>query len=397
MDITIQQRLRRRCIAVALYIMFLLCMPCGQAWAYDEPTEPHLHMILPEGDVKTGDVFSIRMELHNTAVFNNIQVVVGFAPSVIQPCDRQGNPLVQHTMTGDNATLILGQEIAEEVNNRAMDQRSAFYRADSVGNFQHFNDPAQNNLFDFAVSVQEEPYTLPDGQLLLYEMYFVAVGSGATNLRFAVKSTEHPEYPFLGAVNAGRLVYTSTQVSESEARKFMIVCSNEDLQVDASAKLIGYFTMMGKTDDIEVTVKAGGEEVVAQRPLGEAEEPHKFVVAVPPGNYRIDVTKPGYITWSVDVYVRENKQWGTPEEPVILIPGDLVGWDASASLDGGVSEEDIAYLRRRQLPYSYISYDRACDFNDDGMVDVRDIAVIIANYNKWYTAYGPEAKNPARK
>jgi len=132
----------------------------------------------------------------------------------------------------------------------------------------------------------------------------------------------------------------------------------------------------------------GMEEPIYLESAGSTEETVTGEVHLTSGEHAFKVTKPGYITYEGTVTVKADGTFDMPEIPT-LIAGDIRNSFDTNEGDGKIDLDDfIRVLRGFSGDESENKLLRqSVDLNEDGAVNVSDLAIIKANYGKTADAY----------
>lgn len=97
------------------------------------------------------------------------------------------------------------------------------------------------------------------------------------------------------------------------------------------------------------------------------------------GNYTLVIRKPGYVTERVNVTVTDGK---ADVEDIVLRGGDITGSYDELYGDGIVDENDFIRILRAFSPETNARIKYLTDINEDGTVNVSDLAILKCNYDK---------------
>jgi len=129
--------------------------------------------------------------------------------------------------------------------------------------------------------------------------------------------------------------------------------------------LAGRAILQGRADHSGVVITNSANRQTQTNPEG-----YFFIVA----EGDLSLTFPGYLSGQADQQMGSQIQ--TPEGAVIELGGlDLLAGDVND--DGQIDILDLAYIAGH-----YQSNDPAADLNNDGLVDILDLAMVAGNYQQ---------------
>ncbi len=123
-------------------------------------------------------------------------------------------------------------------------------------------------------------------------------------------------------------------------------------------------------------------ELVSEYALEDAETTSSEVsvsVTLTEGTYFTEIVKNGYLTYKTDIMVTDG---GISIDNIVLVPGDIKGSFEDECGDGVIDIDDFVRVLRGFASDTNSELSNAVDINEDGFVNVSDIAFVKANLGK---------------
>jgi len=141
----------------------------------------------------------------------------------------------------------------------------------------------------------------------------------------------------------------------------------------ATSAVAGNIFLQGQSARAGVPISLGTGETYAQGPFTALSTPTlrfnlDFGSVVNNDNYTFTTAQPGYLNLNLSLVVPPGNDLALP--PLRLLAGD-------AMADNAITTADLDAIRDA---FDVIGLGNAADLNDDGMVDVRDLALAAGNY-----------------
>ncbi len=212
-------------------------------------------------------------------------------------------------------------------------------------------------------------------------------GSDAAAPKFLIKTAVNNNILINGeAVEAVNGEYTFTP-----ADKGTFVVTYEEKPTDVEVNV----TFGDKSDESSVIVDTetgfdgratltieGMEEPIYLENAGDSESDVSATAGLKEGTYSFTVKKPGYITYEGVITVNADGTFDIDEIPV-LIAGDIKGDYNDESGDGKIDIDDFIRVLRGFGENNDNTLLRQCvDLNEDGVVNVQDLAIIKNSFGK---------------
>ena len=148
----------------------------------------------------------------------------------------------------------------------------------------------------------------------------------------------------------------------------------------ADAKVtVTFASKVGATSANIATIKLGDDEAIALEEAGntEATLTYTFKALTIGETYKVTVEKNGYIAGEIEFEAEAEN-----EIVMNLIAGDIKGSTTATSGDGTVNLDDFVRLIRAFDANASEEFKATVDLDESGVVNVTDLSILKANYNK---------------